>query len=89
MGGNDKAENRLAEINRAIAAHPLSSDSVKAAFDVIEKHGKEQKDAIASELDERGLPSLEELGKLQVRTMFSWWKLNRSRRVLLRKLGRA
>lgn len=69
-----------------IAAHPLASPPVKSAFEVIERHGKENADVISTELAERGLPSLDELGKLQVRHMFSWWNVNRQARRLEKKL---
>ena len=78
---------KLEHVRKKIDTHPLSSPPVKSAFDVIERHGKENSDAISKELSERGLPSLDELGKLQIRHMFSWWSINRQKRVLEKKLG--
>lgn len=88
MATNGDIEKRLAEVDRSIAAHPLASTSVQEAFAVIEKHGKENKDAISLELRERNLPSLDELGRVQLRTTYRWWQLHRNRRSLLKKLGR-
>jgi hypothetical protein len=85
---DDETERRLADVDAKISRHPLASTPVTEAFAVIEKHGKEQQDAIAQELRDRDLPALEELGRLQVRGSFSWWKLHRDRRALLKKLGR-
>ena len=42
---------------------------------------------ISQELRERGLPSLEELGRIQLKTTVSWWKLHHDRRRLRKKLG--
>lgn len=71
-----------------IAAHPLSSPPVKEAHAVIEAHGgKDESGELSRELKERGLPSLEELGKIQARTSFSWWRLHRKRRSLERRLA--
>lgn len=78
---------KLERVRKKIDAHPLSSPPVKSAFEVIERHGKENSDAISKELSERGLPSLDALGKLQIRHMFSWWNINRQKRALEKKLG--
>jgi hypothetical protein len=88
MATNGDVQKRLAEVDRSIAVHPLASTPVREAFAVIERHGKEHRDAISLELHERNLPSLDELGRLQLRTSFRWWRLHRSRRSLLKKLGR-
>ena len=87
MAPNGDIEKRLAEVERSIAVHPLASTSVREAFAVIERHGKEHKDAISLELRERNLPSLDELGRLQLKTSFRWWRLHRNRRSLRKKLS--
>lgn len=87
MASPEHLTNQLAEVNEAIEAHPLSSSQVKAVFEVVERHGRDNKEAIATELREWGLPSLEEMGRIQAKTSFSWWKLHRRRRKLMRKLG--
>lgn len=79
---------RLAKVEAEIAAHPLSSTPVTDAFAVIEKHGKENSVEITAELQERELPSLDELGRIQLKSTFSWWNLHRKKRALLRRLGR-
>jgi hypothetical protein len=86
--GHDELEKRLTAVEGKLSEHPLSSDTVREAFAVIEKHGKENRGAISQELRERGLPTLDALGKIQARTSLAWWKLHRDRRSLLKKLGR-
>lgn len=88
MNRNENFARKLAAVDAAISSHPLASAPVKSAFEAIERHGKDNKEAISKELGERNLPSLDELGRIQIRNMFSWWKLHRSRRSLLKKLGR-
>lgn len=78
---------RLAAVDERITHHPLSTAPVRDAFDVIERHGKENQEEISQELRERGLPSLEELGRIQLKTTVSWWKLHHDRRRLRKKLG--
>ncbi len=82
-----KLEQRLKTVNESIASHPLSSAPVREAFEVIERYGKTNVDAISDELRRRDLPSLEELGKVQARHTFSWWRLNRRRRSLEKRLS--
>lgn len=82
-----KLEHELKTLNRRIDAHPLSSAPVRDAFEVIERHGKGNVDVISDELRGRGLPSLEDLGKLQARHTFSWWMLNHRRRSLEKRLS--
>ncbi|WP_314428299.1 hypothetical protein [uncultured Microbacterium sp.] len=86
MATPDHIVARMAAVQARIQDHPLSSEPVRDAFEVIERHGKENSDAITRELTERGLPSLDELGRLQIRYMFSWWRLNRRKRILERRM---
>lgn len=88
MSRNEEIAKRLAAVDQSISAHPLASARVREAFAVIEKHGKDNRDSISRELRERNLPSLDDLGRLQLRTTFRWWNLHRNRRALLKKLGR-
>ena len=83
----DGLESRLAEIDAKIASHPLSSPAVKDAQAVVDAQGGE-KDAASRELSERGLPSLEELGKVVARGTASWWNLHRKRNRVIKKLER-
>lgn len=84
MATPDDLAQRLERVQKRIDAHPLASAAVKSAGEVIDRHGKENVDAVSKELFERGLPSLVELGRLQVRHMFTWWNLHRRRRNLER-----
>ncbi|WP_431806772.1 hypothetical protein [Microbacterium paraoxydans] len=79
---------RLAEVDKLIAAHPLAQDSVREAHALIESTGERDKDALSGELAARGLPTLEELGRIQVQTTSSWWRLRRERKKILRKIER-
>jgi len=76
----------LDKIETAIAAHPLASEPVLQSFEVIKRIGQENAELISEELEARGLPSLDELGKLQVRHGFSWARLHRKRKRLRNKL---
>ncbi len=79
----------LADVEALIAAHPLASPRIRAAHDVVERG----RTAGAAEIDRRladdGLPSTEELGRLQVAGTWSWWRLHRKKRTLERRIGRA
>jgi len=86
---HEELSRRIAEVDAQIAAHPLSSEPVTQAHAVIEAHGStDDSDAISRELASRGLPSLVELGRIQARSSFSWWRLHRKRRALLRRADR-
>lgn len=81
-------DSRLREVDSEIAGHPFSSEAVKAAHSVIDSVSDGDKEAITRELSARGLPTLEELGKMQVKHGYAWWKLHRRRRRLLAKIER-
>ncbi|PHP52852.1 hypothetical protein BW737_006820 [Actinomyces ruminis] len=70
-----------------IASHPLGSDRVRAAHRIIEECNRDE-DSASRELERMGLPSLQELGLLQVRHTLSWWRLHRKRKILIRRLAR-
>jgi hypothetical protein len=89
VNATENIRKRLDLLDLAIARHPLSSRAVTSAFAVIEKHGKKNVEAISLELAQKQLPPLDELGRIQLRTSFSWWNLHRKRRSLLRKLARS
>lgn len=86
MAAREQMVARMDRVQARIDCHPLSSSRVRSAFEAIERHGKENAGDIGVELAERGLPSLDELGRLQIRHMFSWWNLNRRKRALGRKI---
>lgn len=77
----------LAAVEEQIAAHPLSDPSVKRAHEIIEGHRPGDNDAIAAELERLGLPSLDDVGKIQAKHTASWWRLHRRRRNLTKRLG--
>ncbi|RJF41597.1 hypothetical protein D4740_08620 [Actinomyces sp. 2119] len=70
-----------------IAAHPLGSERVCEAHRLIEEYGHDR-GRVSSGLAQRGLPSLRELGSLQVRHTLSWWWLHRRRNRLAWRLAR-
>ncbi len=84
----DHLEERLEANHSKIAAHPLSSPDVKAAQEVVEKEPEVGRDAVELELKQRGLPSLMELGRIQLKQTLSWGRLHRERKKLLAKIGR-
>ncbi len=79
-------QGKLDSVNASIAAHPLSSVSVKQAHAIIEAREKSDKEGVARELAEQGLPDLPELGKIQVQSTVSWWQLHRQQNKLIKKL---
>ena len=79
-------QSRLSRIDAKIAAHPLSSPAVKEAQAVIDSVGGE-KDAASRALAERGLLSLDDLGRIVARGTLSWWNLHRQRNAVMKRLG--
>ena len=81
-----KLQAKLNSVDVAIAAHPLSSESVKSAHAIIEATGKDDKELVERKLAEEGLPGLEELGKMQLRGTMSLLKLGRERNKVVKKI---
>jgi hypothetical protein len=81
-----KAE--LAEVDSLISGHPLASQRVRAAHDVVERRGSKDAAEVDKDLDARGLPSVSELGKVQASGTWSWWKLHRRKMKLEKKIQR-
>ncbi|MBB5639899.1 hypothetical protein [Cryobacterium roopkundense] len=81
-------ETKIATIDAEIAAHALASEPVKAAHEVIEANTGQDAEVVSRELAERNLPTLEEIGKIQVRGTVSWWSLHRDRKKLVEKVAR-
>lgn len=88
-GSQHDLQAKLAKTDGEIADPPLSSGRVKAAHALIDEMGKDDKDALEKELAAHDLPSLEELGRIQIKHTFSWWKLHRDRKKLVGKLDSA
>jgi len=85
----EELEAKLEAVDADIASHPLSSDRVKAAQAIVEARGNKDTEEVSRELADQNLPSLEELGKLQVDSTISWWKLHRKRNNLVKKIARS
>ena len=81
-------EARLRALDEEISAHPLASEPVKQAHQIVERHNENDKDAIAKDLAEHGLPSLDKLGKIQLEHTGSWWRLHRNRNKIVKKLDK-
>ena len=81
-------EANLKKIDADIAAHPLAAPPVKQAQEIIEAKGEKDNDAVARELADRGLPSLEELGKIQLQHTGSWWRLHRDRNKIVKQISK-
>lgn len=79
-------EAKLEAIDRSLAQHPLASERVKKAHLIVGNKSDSDDATVARQLAEAGLPSLEELGKIQLEHTGSWWRLHRNRRKLLRKI---
>ena len=85
----EELEAKLEAVDAEIASHPLSSERVKAAQAIVEALGTQDTEKVSKELADQNLPSLEELGKVQVDSTMSWWKLHRKRNNLVKKIARA
>lgn len=79
---------RLAEVEREIAAHPLASEAVTRAHAIIDSDGKGDPAELQRQLAAHGLPSPEELGRIQLAGTASWWSLHRQKRKLEAKIAR-
>ncbi|ALJ21067.1 hypothetical protein [Microbacterium sp. No. 7] len=74
------------QIDARIEAHPLSAEEVRQAHAIIEARGDKDNAAIECELSANGLPSLEELGRIQVESTASWWRLHRERAKIAKRI---
>jgi hypothetical protein len=79
----------LDEVNALIAAHPLASDRVRAAHQVIDDSRSRGVEEVDEALADHALPSVVELGRAQVAGFWSWWSLHRRRRKLSQRIDRA
>lgn len=79
-------EAELTQIDAEIIAHPLASEPVTAAHDIIEQHSEQYKEIFQHQLTEHSPPSLDELGRLTAKHTFSWWNLHRTRKNLLTRI---
>ncbi|MGZ0066960.1 hypothetical protein [Microbacterium sp. Yaish 1] len=81
-------ERELDDVLRAIADHPLSSEEVRQANSLIEQLDGEDPSVVNDSLASRGLPSLDALGKMQLKHGLAFGRLHRRRYKLEKKLGR-
>jgi hypothetical protein len=81
-------EVRLEAIDKSLAQHPLASERVRNAHLIVGQRGDHDEATIARQLAEAGLPSLEELGKIQLEHTGSWWRLHRRRSKMLGKIAK-
>ena len=79
---------KLETVDAAIAAHPLSNEPVTSAHAVIESNGRDNKELVEHELAAQGLPGRAELGRIQLRSSYSWWNLHRQRSTLVKRISR-
>ena len=79
----------LAEVETLIAAHPLASARIRAAHDVVADGRSVDPTEVDRRLADDGLPGTEELGRVQLAGLWSWWKLHRRKRKLEHRVGRA
>ena len=78
----------LDEVNSLISDHPLASRRVRAAHEVVEGHGSRKSAEVDRDLAAKGLPSVSELGKVQMASTWSWWKLHRRKTTLEKRIER-
>jgi hypothetical protein len=79
----------LADVHALIAAHPLASDRIRAAHEVIEENRSRSRAEVDEALAGSASPSVAELGRTQVAGLWSWWRLHRRRRKLEQRIERA
>lgn len=79
---------RLKQVEADIAAHPLASERVKLAQAVVDNADDKDEVEVNRQLTERGLPRLEELGKIVVQGTASWWRLHRDKKKIEKKIGK-
>jgi hypothetical protein len=84
----DGLRDELGRVEALIAAHPLASPRIRAAHELIERSRERNPHAVDRELAERGLPDATALGRAQVSGSWSWWRLHRRRRQLVRRIRR-
>lgn len=82
----EQLTSRLQAVDAEIAAHPLASEKVKQAHAIVEARGETDKAEVDRQLTASGLPSLEELGKIQVKGTASWWALHRDKKKIEAKI---
>lgn len=84
----DTLRRELEQVDAHIAAHPFASPRIRVAHEIVGEGPSRDAAEIERQLADRGLPDAEELGRVQVAGSWSWWKLHRRRRKLVRRIQR-
>lgn len=83
-----RLQHDLQRFHAIIAENPLSSAPVNRSNEIIERIASEHVEEIAKELALKGLPSLDQLGMIQLRHGLSFALLHKQRIKTARKLQR-
>jgi hypothetical protein len=78
----------LERVDALIAAHPLASPRIRAAHEIVGEGPSRDAVEIERQLADGSHPDAAELGRAQVAGMWSWWRLHRRRRQLVRRIER-
>lgn len=86
--GVDTLRRELEQVDAHIAAHPFASPRIRAAHEIVGEGPSRDAAEIERRLADRGLPGVQQLGRTQVAGAWSWWRLHRRRRKLVRRIER-
>ena len=86
--GVDTLRRELEQVDALLSAHPLAAPRIRAAHEIVGEGPSRDAAEIERQLAARGLPGVEELGRAQVTGSWSWWRLHRRRRQLVRRIER-
>ena len=78
-------DDRVAQLDAEIAAHPMASKEMRAALAVIEEFNFGGVELVEQYLAENRLPSLETLASIQEAHALSWYQLHAAREELRRE----
>jgi hypothetical protein len=81
-------EDRLHRNELQRAQHPFSSERFVAAQQLIEAADATDSETISRQLAEKGLPSVEEVGRITAQNLLSWGRLHREATKLQQRLSR-
>lgn len=79
-------EQELLLIEIELEKNQISSKVVQQANELIESSKGRSKEFIEAELSSRGLPSLQELGLIQIQNLFPYGKLFRKKKLVEKKI---
>ena len=85
--GPDALRRELAQVDALMSAHPLASQRIRAAHEIVARNRTQGPAAVDRDLAAAGLPRPVELGKAHVSGTWSWWKLHWRRRRLQREIA--